>query len=150
MRIGTRWLAAEACHQFGNLERVGLFHHPPGKAGAGVDLDPATACFTRGTAEAFMLKLRSPSPSSSGVSCGLAAISPQTETGIRIRSAASVANCTSRSTAGMQRVVQLGDIGLAAVHRQRVRRQVVGADREEIRLQRQRIGGQARRPAFRS
>ncbi len=59
-----------------------------------------TACFTRGTAEAAMLKLRSPSPSSSGVSRGLAAISPHTDTGMRIRSAASVANCTSRRTAG--------------------------------------------------
>jgi hypothetical protein len=59
-----------------------------------------TACLTRGTAEAFIEKLRSPRPSSSGVSFGFAAISPQTETGIRIRSAASVANCTSRSTAG--------------------------------------------------
>ena len=58
-----------------------------------------------------MLKLRSPSPSSSGVSRGLAAISPQTETGMRMRSAASVANWTSRSTAGMQRVVEVRDVG---------------------------------------
>jgi len=47
-----------------------------------------------------MLKLRSPSPISSGVSRGLAAISPHSDTGLRSRSAASVANCTRRSTAG--------------------------------------------------
>src|SRR6185437_1031807 len=59
-----------------------------------------TACLTRGIADAFMLNDRMPSPSSSGVKRGLAAISPHTDTGIRMRSAASAANCTSRSTAG--------------------------------------------------
>ena len=47
-----------------------------------------------------MLSDRTPSPSSSGVNFGAAANSPQIDTGMRIRSAASVANCTNRSTAG--------------------------------------------------
>ncbi len=47
-----------------------------------------------------MLSERTPSPSSSGVSRGAAASSPQIETGMRMRSAASVANWTRRSTAG--------------------------------------------------
>jgi hypothetical protein len=53
---------------------------------------PRTACFTRGTALAFIEKLRIPNPSNNGVSRGFAAISPHTETGIRSRNAASVAN----------------------------------------------------------
>ncbi len=89
-----------------------------------------------------MLKLRSPSPSSSGVSRGLAAISPQTDTGIRIRSAASVANCTSRSTAGCSGSYSSATSVSAAIDRQRVGGQVIGADGEEIGLQRQRIGRQ--------
>ena len=89
-----------------------------------------------------MLKLRRPSPSSSGVSRGFAAISPQTETGMRMRSAASVANCTSRSTAGCSGSYRSATSLSAAIHRQRVGGQVVGADGEEIRLQRQRVGRQ--------
>ena len=50
--------------------------------------------------DAFMEKLRIPSPSNKGISCGLPAISPHIETGMRSRSAASVANCIRRSTAG--------------------------------------------------
>ena len=59
-----------------------------------------TTCFTRGTAPAFMLKLAQAKAQQQRSQSGLAAISPQTETGMRIRSAASVANCTRRSTAG--------------------------------------------------
>ena len=61
---------------------------------------PRTACFTRGTADALVLKQRSPKPSSNGVIAGFAAISPHTETGIRCRPAASTVNWISRSIAG--------------------------------------------------
>ena len=51
-----------------------------------------TASFTFGTALAFMLRQRRPSPNNSGVSFAFPAISPHTETGFRNRSPASAVN----------------------------------------------------------
>ena len=48
----------------------------------------------------------------------------------------------------MQGVVQLGDVAFAAIHRQRVSRQIIGADREEVGLQRKSVGGQSRTGGF--
>ena len=47
-----------------------------------------------------MLNERNPSPISSGVKLGLPPISPQTDTGLRMRNAASVANWIRRRTEG--------------------------------------------------
>ena len=58
----------------------------------------------------------------------------------RWRAAPATAARISRSTAGCSASSLRGQLGVAAVHRQRVLRQVVGADREEVGLRREQVG----------
>ena len=86
-----------------------------------------------------------PSPTSSGTASGLLAISPHTEIGMPARRGRAHAAVDQRQHRRVQRVVEVRDALVAAVHRQRVLREVVGADAEEVALARERVGDQRRR-----
>jgi len=75
-----------------------------------------------------------------GQSAARPAISPQTLIGMPRREAASIANWMSRNTPGAAGCRDKATLLVAAVDRQGVLDQVVGADCEEIRLGRERVG----------
>ena len=85
---------------------------------------------------------RKPRPTSRAVKRGSPATSPQMLIGMRARTAAALANWISRRTRRVERIVEVGDVLVAAVDGQRVHRQVVGADGEKVADMGQGIGGQ--------
>src|SRR5262249_23531783 len=107
-----------------------------------------TTRFSAGIDAAVIDSVRSPSPISSSANSGSPAVSPQHDTGTFRRRA-------TRPTSSLllyqplhrrvRRAEQIGHPLVRPIHRQRVLHQVVGPDRKEIDLARERIGHQRRR-----
>ena len=75
---------------------------------------------------------------------GSPAISPQTLTGIARAQRRLDRELDQAQHRRVQRVVEIGDLLVAAVDRERVLDEVVGADGEEIALAGERVGGERR------
>ena len=89
-----------------------------------------------------------PRPTSKGTATGSPASAPHTPTHLPCLCRASVARLDEAQHGRMQTVGLGGEIGLATVHRERVLREIVRADRQEIRVLRELIGQQRRRRHF--
>ena len=105
----------------------------------------STRCLMLRSCAGCIDRLRKPRPSRSRVKCGSPAISPQTAIGTRTLSALVDRHRDELQHRGVQRVVQMRDGVVGAVHRQRVLDEVVGADRQEVELREERGDREHRR-----
>ena len=86
-----------------------------------------------------------PRPTSTQASSGSAAASPQTPTGLPARRPACGRDARPAQQRRLPRVGEVGQVGRQPVGGQRVLRQVVGADRQEVDVLEQPVGLQCRR-----
>ena len=86
-----------------------------------------------------------PSPNSTGAIIGSPAISPHTVTGMFAAFAAFATIADQPDQRRMQRLVEVRDVLVHAIDRHRVLDEVVRADREEVALGGEQVGGQRRR-----
>src|SRR6516165_10652389 len=101
---------------------------------------PRMRCLTRGMLRGAIDRLRRPRPSRRAEKRGSPAISPQTLTGMPQRRLDRELDQPQHRR--MERVVEMRHLLVAAVDRQRVLDQIIGADREEIGLGGERVSGQ--------
>ena len=115
------------------------------RAGPGAGIVPASCPRYQALRSAIRLavldRLRTPRPIRIGAATGSEASPPQTPVGRLCRAAPSVVAAISRSTAGCKASNCGRHTGIAAIHRQAILREIVGADRQKIGFRGQDIGG---------
>ena len=89
-----------------------------------------------------------PRPSNTGTAAGSAASPPHTATGLPCTAAPLQVMSIMRRTAGWTAVDARRQLGVTAIHRQRVLREIVGADREKVDFARNGVGEHGRGRCF--
>ena len=89
-----------------------------------------------------------PRPSNTGTADGSAASPPHTATGLPVHGRSLAGDVDHAQHRRMHAVDARGQLGVTAIHRQRVLREIVGADREKVDFARNGIGEHGRGRCF--